>query len=150
MNLEKVKTLQDKELLEQVKALSKKEAAVTVELLLHLAEVERRKLFLPLGYSSLFSYCREVLKYSEPAAQRRIASARCCARYPEVTCMLLDREVSLTTVSMVASLLTDENWTEVLEAIKGQSRREVEAVVSRYRPRQKPRETVKPVSFIVN
>ena len=35
MNLEKVKTLQDKELLDQVKVLSSKETAVTVELLLH-------------------------------------------------------------------------------------------------------------------
>ena len=35
MNLDKVKTLQDKELLNQVKALSSRETAVTVELLLH-------------------------------------------------------------------------------------------------------------------
>jgi hypothetical protein len=73
-----IKSLTDKELLAKLETLSARETEATVDVLLHLAEVDARKLFVPLGHSSLFAYCRSVLKYSEPATKRRISSARCC------------------------------------------------------------------------
>ena len=141
-----LKALTDAALLAKVSALSSKENETTVELLLHLAEVDRRKLYLEQGYGSLYSYCVRGLRYSEPAANRRIACARVVLRFPGITKHLLTRELSLSTLSLVASILNEDNGAEVLDAIKGKSRREVELYVAGYRPRQRqPQEVVRPL-----
>ena len=41
---------------------------LTCELLGHLAEIDARKAYLPLGYSSLFAYCTQRLRLSESGA----------------------------------------------------------------------------------
>ena len=52
----------------------------TLGMLLHLAEFERRKFHLELGYGSLYEYCMDILHYTESPAVRRIKAARCLAR----------------------------------------------------------------------
>ena len=99
----------DKELIKSLVDLNERERATSADILLHLIEVEQRKLHLELGYSSLFSYACKALHYSEPAAHRRIGSARCINRIPELYPMLLAGEVSLTTISLIAQELTPKN-----------------------------------------
>ena len=53
-----------------------RDRAGTVELLGYLAEVDRRRLFVPAGYPSMFVWCVETRHYSEAMASRRIAAAR--------------------------------------------------------------------------
>ena len=67
--------LTDHELLARVQKLRGGERETTLEILRHLNEVERRKLHLTLGYSSMFVYCTEHLCYSESSAGRRVQSA---------------------------------------------------------------------------
>ena len=74
------KSLSDRELLRQTQELVQRERALLSEILQHLKEVERRKLYSDLGYGSLFEYCLRELKYSEgqggrlePLARRIIA-----------------------------------------------------------------------------
>ena len=86
----------DKELVKSLVELNKRERATSADILLHLIEVEQRKLHLEYGHSSLFSYACKELHYSEPAAHRRTSSARCIERIPELYPMLLAGEVSLT------------------------------------------------------
>ena len=52
-----ISTLSNATLLAQLEALSRRENEATVDILLHLIEVEKRRLFEREGYSSLFSYC---------------------------------------------------------------------------------------------
>ena len=84
------------ELIQSLVDLNKRERASSADILLHLIEVEQRKLHLEYGHSSLFSYACKELHYSEPAAHRRTSSARCIERIPELYPMLLAGEVSLT------------------------------------------------------
>src|SRR5471032_2901649 len=79
-----LKTLKDHELLISTKALVQKERAVTTEVLRHLAEIERRKLYCDLKYGSLFDYAVKELRYSEAAAGRRIQAMRLVREIPEV------------------------------------------------------------------
>ena len=58
------------ELIQSLVDLNKRERASSADILLHLIEVEQRKLHLEYGYSSLFSYACKELHYSEPAAHR--------------------------------------------------------------------------------
>jgi hypothetical protein len=46
----------DRELLSRIESLARKEHATTIEILLHLNEVERRRLHLMLGYGTMFAF----------------------------------------------------------------------------------------------
>jgi hypothetical protein len=74
--MENLRNLADQVLLDQTSALVQVERETTTQILHHLQEVERRRLFAKKGFSSLFSYCVESLGYSESSAQRRISSMR--------------------------------------------------------------------------
>jgi len=141
--------LSDCELLSKVKDLVSRERAVTLEILVHLNEVERRSLYLGLGYPSLFEYCVRHLGYSSSAASRRIQCARCIRDYPEVHALLEKNEVNLVTISLVASILTESNARDVLGKIRGKSQRDVEASVARYRPPVSMRDRARPVFVAV-
>ncbi len=126
--------LSNDELLARVKQLATREREVTVALIAHLAEFERRRLYLAEGYSSLFRYCTQVLQLSEHAAYGRIAAARTARRFPVILDMLEGGSVNLTTVVLLAAHLTPENHRDVLDATRNKTRRQVEELVARLRP----------------
>jgi hypothetical protein len=128
-----------------VKDLVVRERAVTLEILLHLTEVERRRLHVELGYASMFDYCTRHLRYSSSAASRRIQAARCIRDYPEVYAMLEKNEVNLVTISLVASILNETTAKDLLGKIRGKSQREVEAIACAYRPPIALRDRARPV-----
>ena len=76
--------LKDNDLNQKVKNLAKKEREITQEMIAYIAEVDRRQLFLRMGYPSLYAYLTLEIHYSEGAAQRRIDAARLFHRVPEV------------------------------------------------------------------
>ena len=137
--------LSDGQLLSRVKDLVARERAVTLEILVHLIEVERRRLHVGLGYASMFDYCTRHLGYSSSAASRRIQSARCIRDYPEVYGLLEKNEVNMVTISLVASILNESNAEHVLGRIRGKSQREVEAIMAAYRPPVSMRDQARPV-----
>ncbi len=141
--------LSDRELLARVKSLVQKERAATLEILVHLNEVERRRLHLSLGYPSLFEYCTRHLGYSSSAAGRRIHAARCVRNFPEVYGLLEKNEVTLITISLVASIITPENKDDLLGKIRKKSQRYVETVVAGYRPPVTFRDRARPVCVAV-
>jgi hypothetical protein len=131
--------------LSKVKDLVSRERAVTLEILVHMIEVERRRLHLGLGFASMFDFCTRHLGYSSSSAARRIHTARCLRDYPEVHRLLEKNEVNLSTVSLVASILTRENKDGVLGRIRGKSQKEVEAMVADCRPPVSLRDRARPV-----
>ncbi len=141
--------LADRELLSRIQFLVRRERAVTISILDHLNEITRRRLFLDLGYSSLFDYCVRGLEYSPSAAGRRIQSARCIHRYPEMLELLRTRELSLGVVALIAPILTDENRESIVARVRGRSYREVERIVCEYRPPGAFRDRVRPVRVVV-
>jgi len=66
----------NEQLLTHAQELVKTERKIYRQVLESLEEIERRKLYLQRGYSSLFSFCTEFLQYSSSAAMRRIESMR--------------------------------------------------------------------------
>lgn len=144
-----LRSLSDADILSRTRALASRERALTLRLLLHLNEIEQRKLHLKQGYSSMFDYCTSGLRYSEPAAVRRICAARCVARFPEVYALLEANEVTLSTMSRVARVLKADNKDALLTRIRGRSQREVDAIVAEYQPRTMLRDVVRPVVFRV-
>ncbi len=70
------RTLSDENLLSQIRCLAAEERKLTTQVLELLREVERRRLFAGLGFSSLFEYAVKELGYSEASVSRRINSMR--------------------------------------------------------------------------
>ena len=139
----RISKLSDVDLVKNLHSLRETEHQATVQILLHLKEVERRGLHLTCGYPSLFEYCRS-LGYSEGGAMRRITAARCIRDFPEVYELLRDNKVNLSTISVFAPVLTEANSETLLGQVAKQSRRKVEEIVSPYLPRQsvKDKDTV--------
>jgi 5-methylcytosine-specific restriction endonuclease McrA len=141
-----LESISDHELLARLGALRRRERETTTEILRHLNEVERRKLHLKLGHSSLFDYCTRHLKYSESAAGRRVQAARCLRQFPRVAILLERGEVNLMTLGLVANILTPQSADELLERIRGKTQREVEAIASTFRPAVRLRDRVQHVT----
>jgi len=59
--------LTDQELTSALRQLAQDEREATVALIVHLAEFDARRLYEPAGFSSLFKYCRALLRLSEDA-----------------------------------------------------------------------------------
>lgn len=141
----RVESLSDRQLLSHTIELTNREREVTLRVLEHLNEIERRKLHLKLGFSSMFTYCTRELGYSESAAVRRIRSARCAARYHEVYEMLARNDVNLATLSLAARVLRPHNKDTLLNRIRGCSQAQVKRIVAEYEPRPMPRDVIQPV-----
>ena len=125
----------DDDLLRHVAHLARQERYATAQLIASLTELDARKLYLREGCASLFTYCTQVLHLSEHAAYGRIEAARAARRLPEILELLANGTITLTTVTLLGPHLTDENHHNLLEAARHKSRREVEQIVARLRPK---------------
>jgi hypothetical protein len=105
------------ELLAALAGLARREHDLMSDLLAHLAELDERRLYLELGFSSLFASCTEALGFCKSAAGRRIAVARVCRRYPEAFARVARGELQLSVLSLLGQYLTSENATEVFDAV---------------------------------
>jgi hypothetical protein len=126
--------LSDKELLAEAKALAAVERRSTAQLIAALAELDARRLYLPQGCRSMFTYCTEVLHLSEYAAYARIEAARAARRFPCILKLLESGAITLTTVGLLAAHLTEENHGRLLSSATHKSKRQVEALVVALQP----------------
>ena len=90
-----VSALSDDCLLERTKELSGIEHHLEVVVIDHLREIQKRRLYLRLGFSSLFDYAVRELGYSDAAAWRRIKAMRLCADIDGVRERLQDGTMTL-------------------------------------------------------
>jgi 5-methylcytosine-specific restriction endonuclease McrA len=135
MDLNAPSRMSDRELLAETRRVVDADRRTTAELVALLAEIDARKLYLGEGHSSLFTYCTHVLRLSEAATYSRIAAARAVRRCPTILARLANGDVTLTTIILLASQLTDDNHEALLDAARHKSRREVEKLVAALDPR---------------
>lgn len=127
--------LSDGAVIAEVTRLAGTERNATAQLIAALAELDARRLYLGEGCSSLFTYCTMVLHLSEHAAYSRIETARAGRRFPLIFDLLMNGDVTVTTVGLVAKVLTEQNHREVLARVTHKSKREAEELVAELRPR---------------
>ena len=133
-HIDSMQVLSDDQLLSKVQALAKGEQQATARLIAGLAEVERRRLFLGEGYTSLFTYCTDALHLSEHAAYARIEAARVAQRFPVVLEQLANGELTLTAVCLLRPVLTSDNCDRLLAAARHKRKHDVEKLVAATRP----------------
>jgi hypothetical protein len=127
--------LSDGALIAEVARCARDERHATAQLVAHLAELDARRLYLGAGKSSLFAYCRDVLGLSDDAAYNRVEAARASRLFPQILEQLVDGSLTVTSVRLMARLLTAENHRELLAAASRRSKREVEELIAHRFPK---------------
>jgi len=126
-----------------------RERRVLVEFLLGLAEFDRQRLYLELGFRSLWDYVRRALGQSETMTHYRIAAARVVDRFPQVVEPLRQGKLCLTTLAMLASVLTESNCDQVLAEATGKPKQEVQRIKARLDPKPVPRDAMRTLPLLV-
>src|SRR5262245_58220564 len=127
--------LSDQAVLRSLRTNNEQELASTADLLADLAEVDARRLYRPAGYSSMFTYCVEVLRRSEVAAYKRIRAARAARRFPVIFDMLAKGRMNLSGLVLLAPYLTEHTAEELLDAATQKTTKQIERLLAQRFPR---------------
>lgn len=130
--------LSDADLVGRLVQIRKQERTSLVEFLRYLAEVDRRRTALGLGFPSLFSFCTDHLGLTKASAFRRTTAARLLARFPLVAEYLGDGRLNLTTLVELRDVLDESNLIEVLNRAAGRTEDQVKELVAALRPQAAP------------
>src|SRR3989338_3174188 len=136
-----LRSLNDDELLTRTREVARREQELTLEVVAHLEEVARRRLFAARGYWSLFEYAGKALGYCEPAASQRVAAIRLARAVPEVRELLERGDLKLSNAAAVERFirreeketghrLSPEAKGEIVAEVSGKSARETERVLA--------------------
>lgn len=140
-----LRNLSDKELLLVTAETAFRERGLTLELMRVLREVDRRQLFIELGYSSLYDFVTRELKISEGATYRRIQAMRLIRDVPEVEDKIATGRLSIHLAARVQSVAAKwpvEDKVKLIERVEGKSAREAEREFAKADPKG-PKETTK-------
>jgi hypothetical protein len=155
MNL---KTLSDEALLKITESLVKQEREILSQVLHHLREIDRRRLYCKLKFGSLYDYATKELGYSEDQAYRRIQAMRLLKELPQIEREINEGSLSLSHLGIAHSLFRREQKAgskpfsikekmEILDKLKNTSKREAEKITATYSPYSSAStETIKAIS----
>ena len=120
------------------------ERQITAELIRHLAEIERRRLHLEMGFGSMFDLLTKHFKFSEGAAARRLSAMRLAKEVPAVTEAIETGKLTLCAANQVQQFFrnelkqgktyTPEQKSDLTKTMEGKSRRECEKELLKLSP----------------
>ena len=148
MNL---KHLTDQALLHSLYTFAQKERELLTTVLWHFRELERRRLFSDLGFSSLFAYATKKLGYSDDQAYRRINAARLLKDLPEVEEKLNSGAITLTNASLAQNLFRQEKMStekkrEILTQLENKTTREAQEIIAAMNPKPAKSDRIRPTA----
>jgi hypothetical protein len=123
------------ELVAAARELAGRSCVVEADLLVHLGEIDARKLYLDRAFPSMFAFCTHELGFSEGAAYNRILVARAARRLPAVIDAARSGVVHLAGLRLLAPHLTTENHLDLLQRAAGRSKEEIALLVAALAPR---------------
>lgn len=88
--------------------LVKQERQISMTIVHHLKEIDRRRLWAEMAYSSLFEYCTKALRFSESQAYRRISALKLIREIPQVEEKIVSGELNLTTITQAQTFFNQE------------------------------------------
>jgi 5-methylcytosine-specific restriction endonuclease McrA len=125
-------------LTENLAALLRREHDALAEFLVALAAFDRDRVWVQLGYPSLFDFLHRELRLSRSAAHYRKVAAQLIQQVPAVVEPLRQGRLCMTSVVEAARVVTAENCETVLPQFFGLSRREAMEVVAALQPHPAP------------
>ena len=140
--------LSDTDLLTRMPVLVLAERKASADVVEHLIEIDRRRLFLDQACSSLSAYCMERLGYSEDEAKKRMRVARLARRVPQALEELRSGAIHLTGLFLLSQHLTEQNAGVLLPQARGKSRSKLERLIARWFPRPDVPPKVEPLGQV--
>ena len=131
----KFDSISDDVLLRRLSEILKESRRVEVQLVAHIGEVDRRRLYADKAARSMFVYCTETLHLSEAEAYLRIGVARASRKHPELLPMLEDGRLHLSGIAKLAPVLTEANYDALLARAEHKSKRKIEELVAEIAPK---------------
>lgn len=140
-------SVDDDTLVAQLQILAQREREARADFIVHLAEFDRRRLYLPLGFPSLFAWLTERLRFSNASAFRRATACRLHARMPAVGAYLREGRLSLNKLCHLRDVLTPDNSRALLEQAAQMAEKEVEelALILGSKTSVVPRDSIRPL-----
>jgi hypothetical protein len=135
LSLGALSLVSSQELTGRLYSLRVEERELLVEFLACLGELDKRKLYLELGFTSLFAYCTEHLGLSHSAAFRRTTAARLLMKFPAIGDALASGRLTLTNLVALRDVLCKERLAEILDRAAGRTEDEVKVLVATFQPR---------------
>ncbi len=134
-SIQPLTAISDDELLRRLAALVADSRRTEADLVLHIAEVDARKLYAREATPSMFQYCTERLHLSGAEAYLRIPAGRAAREHPVLLTMLADGRLHLTAIALLAPHLTAESRDVLLARATHKTKREIEALLAEIAPR---------------
>lgn len=135
-----LKAISNNELISRIEKLVRTERKITHLILVHILEIEERKIFAELGYDSMYAYMTRGLGYSEASAYRRVQSARLLKQAPSITEKIESGTLNLSQLTQVqkcikesqkvGQLITSETTLEILNKLENKNTFETEKVLA--------------------
>ncbi len=128
-----LKNISNQELIQRIEKLVHTERKITHLVLLHIAEIEDRKIYADMGYDGMYAYLTRGLGYSEGSAYRRLQSARLLKQLPAVAEKIEDGSLNLTQLTQVQKIVKSESLQaaqEVLTKIENKNSFETQKVLA--------------------
>ena len=122
--------LSDTELLERTSGLVLVEHGAVADVVEHLVEIDRRRLYLGHAYPSLYAFCVEHLGYTEDAALKRIRVARLALEFPRALDELRSGAIQLTGLLMLTPYLNENNEEALLTEARGNKRWQLACLIA--------------------
>ncbi len=149
--------LTDFTLISETEKIAKCERELLTQMLHHLREIESRKLYSALGFSSLFDFATKKLGYSEDQAYRRINAMRLLKSLPEIENKINSGAMTLSNLSLAQSFfkssekqdeaLEDKEKLDFLKKLENKSSRDAEKIIASENPEiEKPKDKIKPIT----
>jgi hypothetical protein len=131
----RLESLSDDALLARLAEVVTRNRRAEAELVWHLAEVDRRKLYRREACPSMHVYATARLHLSDAEAYLRIAVARISRRFPVILSMLAAGKLHMSAIAMLGPHLRAETAEAVLTRAIHRSRREIELLIAELAPR---------------
>src|SRR5215831_1000200 len=130
------------EIVAELKDLLSHERVTLVPILEGIAKIEERRLYLELGYDSMWAFLKRELGHSAAMIHYRLASSRMLRRFPQVAEPLRDGRLCMTVLASLAKVLTEENVDELIAEAMGKPTKEVKRIVRRFDPKPVPKDVM--------
>jgi 5-methylcytosine-specific restriction endonuclease McrA len=130
-----LQSISDDELLDRLAQLLAQSRRSEADLVVHIVEVDERRLYARRACPSMYVYATQILHLSEAEAYLRITAGRAAREHPMLLTMLADGRLHLSGIAKLVPHLTAENRDELLRRACHRSKREIEVLLAELSPR---------------
>ncbi len=121
-------------MMSELKSEVRAERRSSAKIVRYLAAIDSKRLYLQLGFSSLYELATRELGYSSSAAMRRIKAARVVNADQTVIAKLESGELNFSTVDVLSNFLNEPVLKDLAQQFCGRSREDAERIVASLRP----------------